>query len=46
MIMNKTTLTLHIERAISELRRGGNVVISDPNYGTSVLLMAAELIDK
>ena len=44
--MNKTTLTLNIERAISELRRGGNVVISDPNYGTSVLLMAAELIDK
>ena len=46
MIMNKTTLTLNIERAISELRRGGEVVISDPNFGTSVLLVAAELIDK
>ena len=44
--MNKTTLTLNIERAISELRRGGEVVISDPNFGTSVLLVAAELIDK
>ena len=43
--MNNTTLTLKMERAISELRRGGRVVISDPNFGTSVLLMAAELID-
>ena len=46
MIMNETTLTLNIERAISELRRGGKVVISDPNSGNSVLLVAAELIDK
>ena len=44
--MNETTLTLNIERAISELRRGGKVVIADPNFGTSVLLVAAELIDK
>ena len=46
MIMNDTTLTLKLERAISELRRGGKVVISDPNFGTSVLLVAAELINK
>ncbi len=45
MNMNNTTLTLKLERAISELRRGGKVVISDPNLGTSVLLTAAELID-
>ena len=46
MIMNDTTLTLKLERAISELRRGGKVVISDPNFGTSVLLVAAELINE
>ena len=44
--MKNITLTLKIERAISELRRGGKIVISDPNSGTSVLLVAAELIDK
>ena len=44
--MNETTLTLNIERAISELRRGGKVVISDHSYGISVLLMASELIDE
>jgi len=45
MIMNNSTLTLKLERAISELRRGGKVVISDPNFGISVLLTAAELIE-
>ena len=40
MIMNDRTLTLKIERAISELRRGGKVVISDPNSRYSVLLVA------
>ncbi len=44
--MKNITLTLKIERAISELRRGGKIVISDPNSGSSVLLVAAELIDK
>ena len=38
------TLTVKIERAISELRRGGKLVISDINSGTSVLLVASELI--
>ena len=46
MIMNNTTLTLKIKRAISELRSGGKVVISDNSLGTSILLMSAELIDK
>ena len=46
MIMNDTTLTLKIERAISELRRGGKIVISDPNSRYSVLLVASELIQK
>ena len=46
MIMNNTTLTLKIKRAISELRSGGKVVISDYSLGTSILLMSAELIDK
>ena len=38
------SLTVKIERAISELRRGGTLVISDINSGTSVLLVASELI--
>ncbi len=42
--MNKITLTVKIERAISELRRGGKLVVSDTNSGISVLLMASELI--
>ena len=46
MIMNNRTLTLKIERAISELRRGGKIVISDPNSRYSVLLVASELIQK
>ena len=40
------TLTIKIERAISELRRGGKLVISDISSGTSVLLVASELIEK
>ena len=40
-----STLTVKIERAISELRRGGKLVISDINSGTSVLLVASELIE-
>ncbi len=44
--MHDTTLTLKIERAISELRRGGKIVISDSNSGSSVLLMASELIQE
>ena len=44
--MNNTTLTLKMKRAISELRSGGKVVISDNSFGTSVLLMSAELIEK
>jgi GTP cyclohydrolase II len=43
--MNNTNLTTKVERAISELRRGGKVVISDTNSGMYVLLMAAELIE-
>ena len=46
MIMNNTTLTLKMKRAISELRSGGKIVISDNNLGTSILLMSAELIEK
>ena len=44
--MNDITLTSKIERAISELRRGGKIVISDPNSGTSVILVASELIEE
>ena len=40
-----STLTVKIERAISELRRGGKLVISDINSGMSVLLVASELIE-
>ena len=46
MIINNTTLTLKMKRAISELRSGGKVVISDNSFGTSILLMSAELIEK
>lgn len=42
--MNDSNVTLKIERAISELRRGGKVVISDNNKGLSILLTACELI--
>ena len=42
--MNNNTLTIKIERAISELRRGGKLVISDNNSGVSVLLVASEMI--
>ena len=40
-----STLTVKIERAISELRRGGKLVVSDNNAGISVLLFASELIE-
>ena len=43
--MNKQNLSLKVDRAISELRRGGKIVISDFKTGISVLLMAAEMID-
>ena len=43
--MNNITLTVKIERAISELRRGGKLVVSDNNAGISVLLFASELIE-
>ena len=43
--MNNINLTVKIERAISELRRGGKLVVSDINTGTCVLLIAAELIE-
>ncbi len=42
--MSNISLTVKIERAISELRRGGKLVISDNNTGQSVLLVASELI--
>ena len=42
--MNNLNLTVKIERAISELRRGGKVVVSDNSTGVSVLLMSSELI--
>ena len=42
--MNNTNLSLKIERAISELRRGGKIVITDNITGLSVLLTPAELI--
>ena len=43
--MNKNSLTLKIERAISELRRGSKLVVYDVNSGMSVLLMASELVE-
>ena len=42
--MNNINLTLKIERAISELRRGGKVVITDNNNNLSLLIMPAEFI--
>ena len=44
--MVNNSLTIKIERAISELRRGSKIVISDNDSGVSVLLCAAELIEK
>ena len=44
--MDSKNLTIKIERAISELRRGGKIVISDNDTGVSIVLFAAELIDK
>ena len=41
-----SSLTVKIERAISELRRGGKLVVSDITSGTSVLLLASELMEK
>ena len=43
--MSNINLAVKIERAISELRRGGKIVVSDINSGISVLLHAAEMID-
>ena len=43
--MNNINSAVKIERAISELRRGGKVVVSDVNSGISVLLTAAEMIE-
>ena len=42
--MNNINLTLKIERAISELRRGSKVVITDNNNNLSILITPAELI--
>ena len=44
--MHNNNLTVKIERAISELRRGGKLIVSDVNTGTCVLLVASELIEK
>lgn len=44
--MSNLNLTVKIERAISELRRGGKIVVSDMNSGISVLLVPAELTKK
>ena len=43
--MNNINLAVKIERAISELRRGGEIIISDINSGMSVILTAAEMIE-
>ena len=43
--MNNINLAVKIERAISELRRGGKIIISDINSGMSVILTAAEMIE-
>ena len=43
--MNNINLAVKIERAISELRRGGKIIISDINSGLSVILTAAEMIE-
>ena len=42
--MNNITLTVKIERAISELRRGGKLVVSDNNVGISVLLLPVVIV--
>ena len=42
--MNNINLTVKIERAISELRRGGKVIITDNSNNLSILLTPAELI--
>ena len=42
--MNNINLSANIERAISELRRGGEIVITDNNSNLSVLITPAELI--
>ena len=42
--MNNINLTVKIERAISELRRGGKIVITDNVKNLSILLTPAELI--
>ena len=42
--MHNINLTVKIERAISELRRGGKVVISDNITGASILLISSEFI--
>jgi len=44
--MNNINLTVKIERAISELRRGGKVVITDNNNNLSILITPAELIQE
>ena len=44
--MNSNNLAIKIERAISELRRGGKIVISDNDSAVSIVLFAAELIEK
>ena len=43
--MNNINLAVKIERAISELRRGGKIIISDINSGMSVILTAAEMVE-
>jgi len=42
--MNNINLSVKIERAISELRRGSKVVITDNNTNLSILITPAELI--
>ena len=44
--MDSKNLTIKVERAISELRRGGKIVISDSDSAVSIVLFSAELIDK
>lgn len=43
--MSNIRMSLKIGRSISELRRGGQVVVSDSKTGMSVLLKAAEMIE-
>ncbi len=43
--MSNINLAVKIERAISELRRGGKVIISDVISGMSVIFTAAEMLD-